>query len=718
MVKPKATQANGKKSGGTSNPKIFKKKQKAHGPGTLRQRLRSDVENPPTEASPTPSAIAKKVKQKIGKKTSVPGQFVLAPPPLTDASESNSNSEDESYIDRFFHDVLVPEDNGNGNMSSSTDSESEPSEEDGDESMDEEEDELLEEDEENTEGGSEGEEEESSDDQSEASSDDQFGAFQDVFDLINGVNDNDFSMSELSASHGLIMAGDPDSDSQSDCSFNYEDCEEISLESYSDDPETSEESDPDEFVEGNCRFVDVKNGNISFPSEGASIVEIDNNDDDDDEECPELVPIPKSFLETPPPKADKKPTESSRSRQDMEVADLDCYFSQDFSEVLIHMKETFYFHGSLSIKVIAGSVNILQHVRTHESSSQEITAVATLDDYPVELSINQYEVKSIARCLGEMGQNRFHYNQLMHIKNSYENHQAVILLKSLDLNHLKLMQSHMSKKLLPEGFRNHFESVLKCRFYRDPQQIFQTVNLAAAQPTDDRIPRIITVGGKNTGKSTFNKCLGNSILSEAYPRFVYIDLDIGQPEFGVPQTVSAHVVDSPTVGRGFMKCDKTDLRYSLVYGHLNVALDPVRYLSCIDMLFAHLDEQEDLPSLPWIVNTMGYVRGIGLDIMHVIISKMRPTKVLQFRHPIHHLENFPLRLDPTFMAQHESSLVDIKGVQLDYDWQWGPSYISSPADDVRQLKGTEARQMNIVCHLGLALNRNFVTSFNEVEPIW
>lgn len=305
----------------------------------------------------------------------------------------------------------------------------------------------------------------------------------------------------------------------------------------------------------------------------------------------------------------------------------------------------------------------------------------------------------------------------MQVKKSYKNNQAVILLSAVELNHLKLMQSHMPKKLIPDEFRNNYETILKCRFYRKPPQVFQNVNLETAQPKDERTPRIITIGGKNTGKSTFNKCLGNSILS-VYPRYLHIDLDIGQPEFGAPQTISAHVIDSPTVGRGFLKCHKAELQYSLVYGNLNVALDPVRYIACVDQLFRHLNEQEDLLDLPWIVNTMGYVRGAGSDIMHFILLKLRPTKVLQFRHPVHHLENFPMRLDPLFMATFESNLLPTTPVKMDYDWQWGPSYIGNPTDDLRPLKGTEARQMNILCHLGLALNANFVSSFNEVDPIW
>lgn len=658
------------------------------------------------------TALTKLVKRdgKLAPELPKPGRYVLAPPRTPSEPSGDSDSEQDDYMDRFFGDVEI---GGDDSAAESSSDESEPSEED-------EADEEEEEDEEDEE-----EEEEEEEDY-------------DIDPAINPlmmIQDHNFEMDTDDE--------DDYSDDTFDCQFSpsefmFADGDEVYFSSESSDedidigdyPESSSsccssssyrDSENEEFVEGNCRFLEVDGSNINFPSNGASIVELENDSD----ECPQLVPIPKSFLNAPKTKSStsKKaapPIDPSPAQDAPEPADLTCYLSHDYSEVLVHLKEPFYFHGLLSIRVLAGCIEILHHTRRATDSTEEILVMATVDDYPVRVSTIPQPSSALTRGLADPAMKRFNYSDLMEVKQSFADHHAVLLLRAVDKNHIKFMQGHMTKKLLPEDFHKTFECALKCKFYKSHPKQFSPIDkdLLELQPSSG-FPRIITAGGKNTGKSTFNKCLVNSLLSGSDAQVLYVDLDIGQPEFGAPQTISAYLLDSPVVGKGFLKCHETDPYFSLVYGHCNVALDAIRYAKCVKALFDHLNGQSDLTPIPWVVNTMGYVRGIGLDLMHFIMNQLGPTKVLQFKHSQHFLENFPVKLDSEFMRRHESTVLESPSYRdWEIEWQSVPGYASNRAEDVRQLKGSEARQMNVLSHLGLAMNRDFATSLNEVEAIW
>lgn len=716
-----------KKVDSVINSKVRKKVQKPRGSNKksqLKEQLIRGVAA--ANGSTTRANIVKLAKQngQVSKKLPKPGQFVRAPPksptPVAeDDSASDSDSEEEEYIDRFFGDVEMGGSDGEQG-SSESDEESEPSEESDGSSGDEEdeEDEVGDSDEDSGECEvelelpdiAESDEDESLDEEEEEDSDseDSFG-YPDKYNL----SPSDFMY-------------EPDEDE--DYSFNYANGEEISIESYSESPSSSSESDPDEYVEGQGRFVDADESKISFPSQGSGIVEIENDSD----VCPDLVPIPEELKtqtqksttsgQNKEPKGNNKTQETRNSlpkpNQEPEAADLDYYLSQDFTHVLIHLKEPqLFFHGLLSIRVIAGSVEILHHRRSPEITT-EIIAMATVDDCPVRVTVLPDPGSNIGRCLADPSLKKFHYNHLMEVKQKFSTGDAVLLMKTIDERHIQFMQGHMTKRLLPENFNRGAESVLKCKFYKShPKEFTPVVHLQEKNPST-RFQRIITVGGKDTGKSTFNKCLVNNLLAEGNAQVLYVDLDIGQPEFGVPQTISAHLVETPIVGRGFLKCHRTEPYLCLVYGHINVALDPIRYANCVKALFDRLNRETDLTPIPWVVNTMGYVRGIGLDLMHLILTELKPTRVLQFRHPQHHLENFPTRLDSSFLRDHEATLLRSWNIELDFEWDQVNGFKGRATDEMRQMKGNEARQMNILSNLGLALNKDFATTLTEVEPIW
>ncbi|CAG2210353.1 unnamed protein product [Mytilus edulis] len=104
---------------------------------------------------------------------------------------------------------------------------------------------------------------------------------------------------------------------------------------------------------------------------------------------------------------------------------------------------------------------------------------------------------------------------------------------------------------------------------------------------DDRrgtSPVITIIGGKNSGKSTLNRYLINSLLDKV-DRVYFLECDVGQTEFTPPGCVSLHCVSEPVLG-------------------VTPADDPTRYLTCIEKCFSkYVDLKE---KGPLIVNTCGW----------------------------------------------------------------------------------------------------------------
>ncbi|KAJ6634258.1 Polynucleotide 5'-hydroxyl-kinase NOL9, partial [Pseudolycoriella hygida] len=93
--------------------------------------------------------------------------------------------------------------------------------------------------------------------------------------------------------------------------------------------------------------------------------------------------------------------------------------------------------------------------------------------------------------------------------------------------------------------------------------------------------------------------------------------DIILPEIFVPQTVSATVITEPILGPGYLR--NTVPCKSYLFGDVNVLVSPIKYLNC----------EDELRSMPWVVNTMGYSHGFGLELIAAILRALNPTDLIQ-----------------------------------------------------------------------------------------
>lgn len=144
-------------------------------------------------------------------------------------------------------------------------------------------------------------------------------------------------------------------------------------------------------------------------------------------------------------------------------------------------------------------------------------------------------------------------------------------------------------------------------------------------------------GPKNSGKTTFSRHLLNTLL-QRYKKVAYLDTDVGQPEFTPPGCLSLTVVDEPTPDLTITYL-KTPVR-CIFFGDISSKRDPEAYLKNIVSLYDYFrsqyyisDESEasGKPVLPLVINTPGWVKGIGYDLLVNMLRYISPTHVVQIR---------------------------------------------------------------------------------------
>ncbi len=215
-------------------------------------------------------------------------------------------------------------------------------------------------------------------------------------------------------------------------------------------------------------------------------------------------------------------------------------------------------------------------------------------------------------------------------------------------------------------------------------------------------PKILAVGGKGVGKSTFLRYFVNRILPKSGP-VLWIDLDPGQAEFTLPGCVSSCIVKKPLLGPNFTHIQNDDIKTFYV-GGVNVSDLAKRYTECVQQLFNFIASDEKLSSMPWIVNTMGFNKGLGIRLLKMSANLVKPTTVFEIKSRFAK-KNFEVpmsRILPsgshvlTFSAMPESA--DVKEMAGGDMWGIPEAY--------------KLRDIVILSYLGM----NFKTSLQSATP--
>lgn len=153
---------------------------------------------------------------------------------------------------------------------------------------------------------------------------------------------------------------------------------------------------------------------------------------------------------------------------------------------------------------------------------------------------------------------------------------------------------------------------------------------AGSPPPHAQSSVIVVVGPKHVGKSTFARRLINRLLRE-HEVVGFLDSDAGQPELTPPGVVSLSYVSRPRLSPP--PAGQLDPHSCYFVGDISPASDPERYIACVGELFkqhraycskaAQAAASAEMPLLarppPLVLNTHGWTRGYGRDILAAIL---------------------------------------------------------------------------------------------------
>lgn len=328
-----------------------------------------------------------------------------------------------------------------------------------------------------------------------------------------------------------------------------------------------------------------------------------------------------------------KPTENeSTTNKPMESQFFNSINSR---HVLLLLRNELHFHGSLHVKLIAGHVTAfgyqLQHNKTVTLHSPRGHGFINLIAGPSSSTDQQQYLRALDNLAAD-----FYSQDISYLKTQMNCTSDAILLLERDQTNkgVNMIDRYMRETMFPNinAFNNDSpfyssEFVLHCKFFTEPDnglvhnEQWSTIKLCSST-------KLVAIGGKGVGKSTFMRYLINSNIGK-FPKFLFIDLDIGQPELFVPQTLSATVVTEPILGPGYLKNFKPSK--SVLFGDINVLPNPIKYLRCVMEIFEFCSSHSEFSKIPWIINTMGYSRGFGSELMACILKIIQPSDVIQIQ---------------------------------------------------------------------------------------
>mmetsp|Transcript_26106 Transcript_26106/g.38622 ORF Transcript_26106/g.38622 Transcript_26106/m.38622 type:complete len:586 (+) Transcript_26106:129-1886(+) len=259
-------------------------------------------------------------------------------------------------------------------------------------------------------------------------------------------------------------------------------------------------------------------------------------------------------------------------------------------------KQNLYIFGKALIKLLKGSLHLFGY------------------DVPIgsEVSLNYPQWNKSTIEISTIGESVLQINSISH------GEQSTFKFSSGDEGY---------PMIISDSWKSSCDDVLSIRKNHQPSTDAQKVNA-----------RTLICGGKSVGKSSLLRYLSNRIICDRVSVAV-LDCDVGQPEFSPPGMLTLTIVDSPLLSPPFLHMRKYHLE-SYFYGSNTSRDDPTTYLELITDLFSsYLMYVEnkfsgDESQLPLIINTDGWVKGFGFEILTTIIDKIRPTHVLNLISPL------------------------------------------------------------------------------------
>lgn len=194
--------------------------------------------------------------------------------------------------------------------------------------------------------------------------------------------------------------------------------------------------------------------------------------------------------------------------------------------------------------------------------------------------------------------------------------------------------------------------------------------------------KILIIGGKNSGKSTLLNLSLQSLLHDTQDTTVNIlDIDPGQTYVSPPDSISLSKTSKFIHGSSHMALHTANLSQQVSHyvGFTSPKDQPLRFNSLLQDLMNKYTNDGELKNEALLINTPGWVKGYGVNLMRVIMEKIRPTHVV-YLHPASSTGRQELEDDEVLNLLKDFQgleVVPIKGNFGSHDRTGGVKYHSS-----------------------------------------
>ncbi|EDO15955.1 hypothetical protein Kpol_1044p14 [Vanderwaltozyma polyspora DSM 70294] len=144
--------------------------------------------------------------------------------------------------------------------------------------------------------------------------------------------------------------------------------------------------------------------------------------------------------------------------------------------------------------------------------------------------------------------------------------------------------------------------------------------------------RVLALGGKNSGKSTFLRLLRetfNNTISENQIEndMLYLDFDPGQCEVSEPECISLSKLkpNNEILGNS-LSIHYQEMLDQIYIGSSSPQDMPSKYLEAINSIIQSFEDQSFMGTS--LLNLPGWIKGFGLNIINHVINSFKPTHII------------------------------------------------------------------------------------------
>lgn len=192
---------------------------------------------------------------------------------------------------------------------------------------------------------------------------------------------------------------------------------------------------------------------------------------------------------------------------------------------------------------------------------------------------------------------------------------------------------------------------------------------ALGGPARSRV--LLVMGPKGVGKSTCCRYFVNKLLSaqglgpRGHASVCLLETDIGQPELGPPGVVALHRVRRPLLRAPHAEQHSHECLAACFAGGATPGIHPELFVrsvrECFDAYVRLCNACSDELPPPLVVNSHGWLTGLGFELVRVILAITQPQLVVR----IQAAASEPGALKRTWAARHETEPGDLKRPRTD-----------------------------------------------------